>query len=69
MGQKIAIPPSLMNSSPQKICKNCTATLPAAAFFCSNCGQRYVLDKKTVGQLFRDFLKETLNLESKTYRS
>jgi hypothetical protein len=58
-----------MDSSPQKICKNCTATLPAAATFCSVCGQRYQLDKKTVGQLFRDFLKETLNLESKTYRS
>jgi predicted amidophosphoribosyltransferase len=48
-----------MNSSPQKTCKNCTATLPTAAFFCSNCGERYALDKKTVGQLFRDFLKET----------
>ncbi len=58
-----------MNSSPQKTCKNCTATLPAAAFFCSNCGERYAPVKKTVGQLFRDFLKETLNLESKTYRS
>lgn len=58
-----------MDSSPQKICKNCTAILPDGAIYCFNCGQRYQLDKKTVGQLFREFLKETLNIESKTYRS
>jgi hypothetical protein len=43
--------------------------MPANALFCPRCGQRYLPKKQTVGQLFLDFFKETLNLESKTFRT
>jgi len=57
------------NSSTQKSCRNCNATLPADASFCSNCSQKYTTGKVPFHSFIKDFLQHYFNLDSRFFRT
>jgi hypothetical protein len=52
-----------------RTCPNCYYPLPRFGKYCSHCGQKYTDGRITVASLVRDFLADTLNLDSKIWRT
>lgn len=59
----------LLPAKPSRTCPNCYFPLPRFGKYCSHCGQKYTDGKVTVGGLVREFLSDTLNVDSKIWRT
>lgn len=56
-----------MNNTDQ--CQNCAATLPWAAQFCSQCGQKVISYDRPVRPVLTDMLHESLDIDGRLMRS
>lgn len=52
-----------------KYCRNCHYPMVHNARYCEQCGQKYTTGRITFKELFRDFLDEILNIDSKIFKS
>lgn len=59
----------MKNDSNQKNCRNCNASLPLDALFCSNCSQKYTTGKVPFYSFISDFLQHYFNLDSRFFRT
>ncbi len=59
----------MKNNSDQKNCRNCNASLPSDALFCSNCSQKYTTGKVPFHNFLRDFFQHYFNLDSRFFRT
>lgn len=58
-----------MNPQDAKQCYNCHAPLGAKDQFCPACGQKYTTGRVTLWELFSDFFREQLNLDSRLFKT
>lgn len=54
---------------PAPTCPNCQTVLSAEFFYCSSCGQKQGTKRRSLYQLFKEFLDNFLNLDARIWRT
>ncbi len=61
--------PTIADPTPSNSCPNCQTILSTTSIYCNFCGQKQGTKKRSLYQLFKEFLDNFLNLDARIWRT